>query len=393
MNKPAVILNLILKIQSLFPEKCGLCDQSYAADHGEKPLLECARCCQTAHAPCLAVKCGFSEQDVPNLTAEAIQEAINPCKLPGVSYMCPPCYAAVVPDQKEEVVKKSGRKKTEATTKDAAQKGKKSTVNVVSAPDASVDDGVTGTSGCVVVDPTAPADGHQSDDDDDDEEDSSLARTAPRARIPRKSGDGSPKLPGKIADDPPPASKPVCSWYKKGSCRYGASGKGCPFNHPPMCKTLLRHGNRGANGCKKGSKCEHFHPKMCQQSMQTHQCTTPDCKLRHVTGTQRNHKVDAGLPATKPAPCTSKSVVDKKSDDFLDKALNSLETRIMAAIERKFETLQQFSQQPQQCTTAPPSHNPQWPAAPLPAHPRQTQACPCHNQVPGQQQVAAVQQG
>ena len=35
--------------------------------------------------------------------------------------------------------------------------------------------------------------------------------------------------------------KRIRSYYVKGTCRHGISGKGCPYEHPSPCKRLLKH--------------------------------------------------------------------------------------------------------------------------------------------------------
>ena len=58
-----------------------------------------------------------------------------------------------------------------------------------------------------------------------------------------------------------PQSKPICRFYKQGTCRFGIAGRGCPHDHPPPCRKLIKHGNRGPNGCTLGRSCDKFHPK------------------------------------------------------------------------------------------------------------------------------------
>ena len=80
----------------------------------------------------------------------------------------------------------------------------------------------------------------------------------------------------------------ICPFYKKGICRYGASGRGCSGNHPKPCKKLIQHGIKAPNGCSLGrANCDKFHPKMCHDSLTKGQCYNTDCKSKHVTGTKR----------------------------------------------------------------------------------------------------------
>ncbi len=44
------------------------------------------------------------------------------------------------------------------------------------------------------------------------------------------------------ANTAPRDPQPVCSHYKKGTCRHGISGRGCRFQHPKPCQKLMNHG-------------------------------------------------------------------------------------------------------------------------------------------------------
>ena len=87
--------------------------------------------------------------------------------------------------------------------------------------------------------------------------------------------------------------KKICHHLLKGRCSFGLSGRKhhdgktqCPFNHPRVCDRLLRHGDRGAQGCKEGkTACSKLHPKMCPNSLEG-VCLVVGCKQGlHVNGT------------------------------------------------------------------------------------------------------------
>ena len=62
-----------------------------------------------------------------------------------------------------------------------------------------------------------------------------------------------------------PKKDSVCRYYKRGSCKHGASGKKdgtCPYAHPKYCRNYVMYGNKSPRGCKKGDQCNQFHPKM-----------------------------------------------------------------------------------------------------------------------------------
>ena len=77
----------------------------------------------------------------------------------------------------------------------------------------------------------------------------------------------------------------MCIHYKRGKCRYGASGQECKFKHPKLCQKLIKFGDKGPNGCQKGSQCELLHPLMCYNSLNKKACYNNFCKYRHVRGT------------------------------------------------------------------------------------------------------------
>ena len=43
----------------------------------------------------------------------------------------------------------------------------------------------------------------------------------------------------------------------------------------------------GVRGCKRGTSCSFFHPRLCPQSLHHNQCIRKRCFLYHVTGSER----------------------------------------------------------------------------------------------------------
>ena len=83
------------------------------------------------------------------------------------------------------------------------------------------------------------------------------------------------------------SSEKVCTYFRKGQCRYGIGGKGCPRAHPTLCRRLMAHGTHSTRGYTKGSSCPRFHPKMCPSSVSHKECLNDSCSLYHVKGTRR----------------------------------------------------------------------------------------------------------
>ena len=368
-TKPGIVNNIIIAIQALFPSKCGMCEKSYTFAHGDQPLLECSNCRQGIHSQCtvdrLAPVIELLGYDANALTPTILREVLHLDHISGLTYLCSVCHAASIPNKtkgKLKVKKGTGKKSQPSPDAEAV-------------PLASND--------------AANAAGEEEDEEATDE----AAVEFPSARVPRKSGEGTLNPPKKKLD-PAKDTRPVCRFYKQGTCRHGKAGKGCQFYHPnKKCPVLLQHGNRGPKGCTKGEKCEYFHPKMCQKSVETRTCAVQDCKLQHVAGTNR---AVTGVSTSEPTDLPSKTTAQIKSNkkgsnnkkqpqtqvqnSFLDerlammeeqiKNLSSMETRIMEAILAK------------QATNSPPQQAPTLLYAPQSAMPYRGAAMPYRMQQP-----------
>ena len=94
-----------------------------------------------------------------------------------------------------------------------------------------------------------------------------------------------------LLDIQPETRNFTCSYYKKGTCRHGSSGKKlmdgkeCKFLHPPKCVKYCRYGNSPIRGCK--GPCKLMHPILCKSSIQYKSCLAPNCTFAHLAGTKR----------------------------------------------------------------------------------------------------------
>ena len=79
--------------------------------------------------------------------------------------------------------------------------------------------------------------------------------------------------------------KPLCRYHKKGICKFGASGKNCPFTHPHLCERFIRNG-QGHQGCKRGPQCKYLHPHICNDSWRKGECLKSNCIYIHLQGTK-----------------------------------------------------------------------------------------------------------
>jgi hypothetical protein len=89
------------------------------------------------------------------------------------------------------------------------------------------------------------------------------------------------------------AKTDVCSKYKAGKCLHGirgnkvVEGKTCDQQHPKRCFKFCGFGDKHKSGCKKGDRCEYYHPVLCKFSVKTRICTKRDCTFVHLKGTKR----------------------------------------------------------------------------------------------------------
>ena len=270
-NKPTCVNNLICRIQNLLPDICKLCENEYCVKRDETSLLSCEICGQGSHNICIWEHFGVHVDDRGDFDPKQAAEKLNPTGLPGLHYLCGACEATTIPDKEAGLLKR----KSTATTGivDSQQPQPES-------PSETIPEGETRTeteNAAVTEQPLQQQE-----------------NTEPPSPILQTSDEENqhqilPQIPSQPQTlSQLPTVKIICSFYRQGTCRFGASGRGCPNEHPRHCKKLIQHGNKGPNGCTLGrAKCENFHPKMCHTSLTKGYCYEADCQLRHVTGTKR----------------------------------------------------------------------------------------------------------
>ncbi len=183
---------------------------------------------------------------------------------------------------------------------------------------------------------------------------------------------GSAEYPVIVQDDNAPAprkktSSTVCRYYKRGTCKHGASGNKdgiCPYAHPKYCRNFVVYGNRSPRGCKKGDRCNAFHPKMCASSLNDGACYNTSCKHRHLKNTKREMPInvsdstmihsnrnsnstnipDIRTVLTAPTP-GFRQAKSGESDTFLD-ALKQLKEEMIATIDLKLKEMIKTDQYP-----------------------------------------------
>ena len=104
--KPAIIHNLLCRIQNLLPDICKVCGEEYCIDVDDSPLLPCTICGQDVHRSCIFKIMGES------FASENLMEKINIFGIPGIHYICGPCEETTIPDQ-DAGKKKSNQKNSQ----------------------------------------------------------------------------------------------------------------------------------------------------------------------------------------------------------------------------------------------------------------------------------------
>ena len=222
-------------------------------------------------------------------------EALNPYESVGFVYLCGFCQKEVLPQKQELLVKnKSTQDKSSNSTLPSDRAGVSSSisgipsfstaVNSVSPPNTAVDQGSTTaadestvrTEESITAIPEQQNRNAQTAINETVQQNQTRTDVAPAFR-PRNVGATN-------------SGRQICRFYKENNCRHGVSGKRdgtCPFEHPKACQKFITNGTHATRGCKKGTKCTSFHPKMCHSSLKEKTCYRQDCKFLHIKGTQR----------------------------------------------------------------------------------------------------------
>ena len=200
-------------------------------------------CNQSAHNPCIAKLFQIEEQDLLDLSPEEIKARMNPCKIPGMHYMCKECEERTIPSDDVGKLKKPGNKSDhpvlEQNLSSTPAPQHNATQNAVEIVDDHDSHANISTQNC----PQHPQ-----------------TNQAPRSNV---NFDQTRTVNNNRLSASTP--RPLCPHYKRGICRHGISGRsngGCSKAHPKACPKLLQFGIRGPRGCT-GVNCNRFHPRMC----------------------------------------------------------------------------------------------------------------------------------
>ena len=346
-SKKQIAVNLVLRLQNLFPDTCNICDSQYCTEINSKPLLTCVKCDQAAHHPCIAQLLGYAQDEIPYLTADDVRAKYNPHNLPGVYYICKPCADGFIPDPDAGKLQKHLKPAPASTPADPQTNSGEPLPTIAEEPD-----------------PDTPS-----------EDEVTTPRSRGAIKNLRKSGDPNAE---KADTNPLPDLLTICPEYKKGTCRHGISGKGCAFSHPKPCSRYLRHGTQKGIGCKRGASCTRFHLPLCKSSAERRECLDESCKQMHLLGTKRKktrpicpsaettkectngecnlfHPKGTKRRATKSQKATAQQIkapgqqqlnrpdATQPADQqqaFLDQLVKTLTTSLLGALDQKIATIQ-----------------------------------------------------
>ena len=169
----------------------------------------------------------------------------------------------------------------------------------------------------------------------------------------------------------------ICSFYRRGLCKFGNRGKNkegsCPFKHPPKCPKFV-FGGPTSLGCRwKG--CPKLHPNVCQAWRSGTVCSAADCKQLHPTvpsdkANQKNlpPRLQAKPEVSRPHPWQAQEIEPKprvqqqqqtaglaSSQAFLEDRLKQMEATLLEHLTVFIKTaLQQQTQQSPRAPLGPP---------------------------------------
>lgn len=90
----------------------------------------------------------------------------------------------------------------------------------------------------------------------------------------------------------------ICELYKRRACPHGLkgntihNGKVCDKSHPKKCFKYSDFGSRHKNGCKKGKKCQYWHPRLCRFSLKNQVCEIEGCTFQHLVFDRKEKRAD-----------------------------------------------------------------------------------------------------
>ena len=340
-TKNACINTLICRIQNLFPDVCNLCKAEYCVKRDDVSLLSCVLCGQGSHNICIREHLGLQEDQL--LDPKTAAEKLNPTNFSEFYYLCGACQEEIIPDKEAGLLKKRSTIVTDSENETSVGQQtpveNQSETNTEENRENDEDEVVTEipTHLLVAVSTEDLTQLRQESSENTQNQQTQNNRDVQRQQDTVGNQDQAQSHPQHQSNQ----TTTICPFYKKGTCRFGVTGRGCPKNHPKPCKKLLQHGNKAPNGCTLGrANCDKFHPKMCHTSFTKGECFNNNCQSRHVNGTKRiqmDEKIVGQIRMNKDSKDTTTKKAGKRttdSGDFLG-VLHTLKVEMLEAMDTK----------------------------------------------------------
>ena len=362
-KKDVIVDALILRIKNFFPDICQLCGDTYCIKLEDTPFMACEACGQEVHKPCFIEKLNYlnmlNKDGMPDLVFRLI---------PGMHYLCGTCEKDTIIDQHNIVNTDESLLFTQSTRNHNGNDNINKTsmeINHYVEPNVIEQERNHNTEFMkrkkqleklmeipMEIPSTSESPQGQQVHDWSQGDNSIINSIINRENMYEENMYNTTKYSNGIRDrseeDDPDDPKhshinrkylkdQICRFYKKGSCKFGRKGTECPYSHPKPCRKLMQHGNKAPRGCKEGSNCSDYHPRMCSNSITTGECYKSNCPYVHVKGTKRKrggetniqHSIDHVNDKN-----TQNSIFKDHSKDFLD-LLHNFKIEIMEAMDMK----------------------------------------------------------
>ena len=285
-------------LESLLPDECDQCKESFHFLIGEKPKISCSGCLQGFHQKCLDEMLGVHGV-LPDL----------PWKSTYLCCHCSPRYAMMTQGGTAPSLTDKRRTLAEELAK-ARNDGQNviPVIDVIPADQNNVPNPKNVQGSASLIQPTAVVSAA-----------TQVAAQPGVANLTEESAAEQTEAPldnqAEVENSTNGVTKSdkTCALFMKGECQYGIKGKDCPDLHPKPCKLYMKWGNIHENGCKNGAgeenepgivKCDKgVHSTVCPESLHF-RCDKQDCPFKlHIL---KSHKKKP-KKTPEPGPATGRS--------------------------------------------------------------------------------------
>ena len=227
--------------------QCNICKQIYCVKLEEVPLLECALCGQGCQDTCILDLFGVLPAEQDNIGPEEAKTKINPVGLPGLHYRCRACENDIIPDKEAGLLKRE----TAHSRQESISSRNALVLETISQDDDSDQPQSTDKEAAVV-------DTQQSDPENTDGPEHHSGNHNP---MDHQADD---TTHGRNSNSRQAGERNViniCPYYRQGTCKHELLSPDSAPKTTTACSRLLKHGNKGPQGCTQGRSCTNFHPK------------------------------------------------------------------------------------------------------------------------------------